>query len=116
MAKQNKKRKFIGYEWNDEQVFRIELGEFTRKEITQILRKIVYLSKVDLMKSPEYKKFTNISTDFGRIRIGDFRIFVHKISSKEWLMLRIFRKKTNDTPENEIEIALQRLINFYNNE
>ncbi len=40
MAKKNiHKRKFIAFEWDDVQVFRIELAEFTQTEITQILKK-----------------------------------------------------------------------------
>ena len=111
----NKKiyRKFIAYENVErEHVFKFELEKYQEKDITSILKKIKYFRNLEQILSPVYKNFQTGYYDIGRLRIGDFRIFVHRIDSSKWLMLHIFRKKSKKTPQKETNTARNRLIEY----
>lgn len=106
-------REFIAYENSDgEQLYRLELSKFSNSEITSIIRKVNYWKDVDTIKAPAYKNFKSGDYDFGRLRIGDFRIFVHRSSPTKWIMLHVYRKTTDSTPESETLIALKRLREY----
>lgn len=106
-------REFIAYENKDkEQIYRLELSQFENDEITTIIRKINYWKSVEIIKSPAYKNFATGYYDFGRLRIGDFRIFVHRENSKKWIMLHVFRKTSDKNPESETLKAINRLKEY----
>lgn len=113
--RKQRKRKLIAYqEDHKHQVFREELDELATDADTlrYIIGRIKDISMMHEVKSPLYERFKNVVVDFGRLRLGDFRIFVHRISPKEWLMLSIYRKTTDKTPSNETSRALFRLSNY----
>jgi phage-related protein len=110
-----RKRKLIAYQSDHEdQVFRNELAEVasTNDNISFIIHKIIEISIMEQVKAPVYKRFPQIIEDFGRLSIGDFRIFVHRIDSENWLMLSIYRKKSQKTPAIETNKALTRLYEY----
>jgi len=111
--KKNRKRKFIAYEKDKEQVFRKELIKFPILDASMIIDKIKYLSLKTTITKPRYTNFDN-NPDFGRVRIKNYRIFVHRLDSKNWLMLHVFQKKTNKTPPKNVDIAYNRLIDYLN--
>lgn len=113
LFKKNRKRKFIAYEQDKTQVFREELAKLPIIDISIILDKIRYLSLKSKITDPRYIHYDS-DPDFGRIRINEYRIFIHRLDSENWLMLHIFKKKTNKTPSKNVEIAYHRLSNYLN--
>jgi hypothetical protein len=113
--KKNRSRKFIAYEQDGKQVFREELAKLPIVDIVIILAKIKYLSLKNEITKPRYINYDS-DPDFGRIRINEYRIFIHRLDSKNWLMLHIFKKKTNKTPSKNVDISYNRLINYLNKE
>ena len=107
-------REFVYYE--DEKGNRpVELfilGLKQKKEQRQLLTKLVVMASFPQLQEPQYKRFTGYPFDFGELRPGDFRIFVHRVSEGVYLMLHAFRKKSNDTPEKEINLATKRVLNY----
>lgn len=100
--KKIRNRKLIGYQTDQFQIFMLELkkiGRKNKKDLHFIIGRIISISLKHKVVYPEYERFTEIKIDFGRLRMGDFRIFVHRIDEKNWLMLRIFRKTTKKTPK-----------------
>ena len=67
----------------------------------------------NIIQTPYYKRFRGMGYDIGELRIGDFRIFVSEVEPTIYLMLHIFRKNTNKTPENELKLAKKRLEKYY---
>ena len=89
-----------------------KIGRKNKKDLHFIIGRIISISLKHKVVYPEYEKFTEIKIDFGRLRIGDFRIFVHRIDDKNWLMIRIYRKTSKKTPKRETNIALTRLYEY----
>lgn len=112
-ANSNYLRHFLGYEYEGKLVFMEELCGIPSQHITGILSKIIELSQSDTFTANQYKKFIGYEFDLGELIIGDFRIFVTQISANSYEMLHIFRKKTNETPEKEINIAISRYKKKY---
>ncbi len=83
-----------------------------RKTRAQLLAKLVLIAGRLFLAEPHYKRFTNYPVDFGELIIGDFRIFVHRVSKNEYLMVHAFRKKSNATPRRETELAFGRVLDF----
>ena len=48
------------------------------------------------------------------LRYGQFRIMLLRVSTDDYLMLSVFKKKTDNTPENEIIKAENRIKEFLN--
>jgi len=83
-----------------------------RKLRTQLLAKLGLIAARPFLAEPHYKRFTNYPVDFGELIVGDFRIFVHRVSKNEYLMVHAFRKKSNATPRKEIDLAFGRILDF----
>lgn len=108
-------REFIAYENADgEQIYRLELQKFENNDRTTIIRKVNHWKEEKTIKYPAYDNFKTGVYDFGRLRIGDFRIFVHRESAERWIMLHVYRKTTKKTPESETLKALNRLKEYIN--
>lgn len=109
-----RKRKLIAYqESHSGQVFRRELQELvTYNELIYIINKIRDISMKEHVRYPEYDQFKDMPVDIGRLRLGDFRIFVHRLDNENWLMLSIYRKTTKKTPNIETNKALSRLKKY----
>ena len=112
--RKNRRRKFIAFEKDDKQVFREELAELPILDIAIIIAKIKYLSLKTKTTKPRYIRYDS-DPDFGRIRINEYRIFIHRLDAENWLMLHIFKKKTNKVPSKNVDIAYNRLIHYLNN-
>lgn len=113
--KKKRMRKLIAYQEDDKhQVFREELDALATDAGTlrYIIGRIKDISMMIEVKYPTYDRFSHIVVDFGRLRLGDFRIFVHRIDTKNWLMLSIYRKTTDETPAGETKKAINRLSKY----
>ena len=63
-----------------------------------------------------YKQFKGYAgIVFGEFIIGDYRILNCRLNDTTYLMLRLFKKRTNETPPSEIKIALERYTNYLYN-
>jgi len=109
--KRNRKRKFIGYKQEEKLMFKEELDKFPFIDRCRILVKIKYMSLISVIKQPTYKNFKT-NPDFGRIRISEYRIFIHRIDNEQWLMLHIFHKKSNKILDSNLRTAVMRLSNY----
>ena len=111
--RKNRKRKFIGYKEDGKLILKQELDKLPILDIGILLDKIKYLSLQERIVKPRYIQYDS-DPDFGRIRINEYRIFIHRIDSKNWLMLHIFKKKTNKVPQKNVDIVYHRLFNYLN--
>ena len=106
-------REFIFYE--DERG-RAPVEEFIeklpRKEQRQLLTKLAVMAEFPHLQEPQYKRFTGYPFDFGELRPGNFRIFVHRVREGVYLLLHAFRKKSDETPAKEINLATKRVFNY----
>jgi phage-related protein len=82
-------------------------------EANKIVVMLEALASVSVLSMPYYRQVRGFLLDFGELRIGNFRIFVHKLTETEYLLLHLFRKKSDETPSAEIDIALKRLQDYY---
>ena len=96
------------------EVFKNDFKNFDNKELTVIIGDMIYTGRQkEQLSMPFYKTLigTNITGEF---RNGQFRILVYKLNKEDFLMLSVFKKKTNETPKNEIERAEKRLNEYLN--
>jgi len=70
------------------------------------------LRELDELKMPYDKLFSGYGFNFGELRIGPYRIFVCLIAPDEYLLLHIFRKQDNETPEQEVNRALKHYFDW----
>lgn len=110
----NAERKLLPYvNSNGIKEFENEMSDFNQNEIGEIIRMIIEARVRQELSMPFFKslKGTTVSAE---LRKGQWRILLYVISNKEFLMLNVFKKKTNETPKNEIEKAERRLKEYLN--
>ena len=93
------------------QEFKNDLLQFDRNEQGELIRMIIEARLRSELSMPFFKtlKGTKLSAE---LRSGQWRIIIYVISNEEYLMLSAFKKKTNETPKNEIEKAERRLNEY----
>lgn len=98
---------------NGNRIFNKELESFTPNEVGEIIRMIIKARKSDKLSMPFFKtlKGTPITAE---LRDGHFRILMYQIKADDYLLLSIFKKKTDETPKNEIDKAERRLQEYLN--
>lgn len=91
--------------------FKNDLLQFDRNEQGELIRMIIEARLRNELSMPFFKtlKGTKLSAE---LRSGQWRIIIYIISDEEYLMLSAFKKKTNETPKNEIEKAERRLKEY----
>lgn len=63
---------------------------------------------MELFPQKYYEDYSTIYKGLGRFRIGDFRIYTFKIAANTYLILHIYKKKTQKIPENVKEKIIKR--------
>lgn len=110
----NAERNLIPYISNDGiKEFENDIRQFNQNEIGEIIRMIIEARIRKSLAMPFYKtlKGTPISCE---LRKNQWRIFIYVLNDSNFIMLSIFKKKTDKTPKNEIEKAEFRLKEFLN--
>lgn len=105
-------RKFLGYEVGTNNITLKELSELSPIEITAILSKIATFSKTEHFPTKSYEDYNTIQKGLGRFKIGSFRIYTLKIATNAFLILHIFKKKTQKIPEN-VKIKIVKRAKYY---
>ena len=93
------------------QEFKNDLLQFDRNEQGELIRMIIEARVRKELSMPFFKtlKGTKLSAE---LRSGQWRIIIYVVNNEEYLMLSAFKKKTNETPKNEIEKAERRLNEY----
>ncbi len=93
--------------------FENDLLGFNQNEIGEIIRMVIEARVRTELSMPFFKtlKATPVSAE---LRKDHWRILLYVVSDKEFIMLSVFKKKTNETPKNEIEKAERRLKEYLN--
>ncbi len=90
------------------------LDKLPKKDRAYILAKLLYYAGLPAFSDKHYKPFKNYPFDFGELRPLPYRIFVHRYSATEYVMVHGFRKKTENTPPKETAKAKSRILDFIN--
>ena len=99
---------------NGNEIFKNDFKNFDNKELTIIIGNMIYTGRQkENLSMPFYKTFTGTRIT-GEFRTGQFRILVYKLNENDFLLLSVFKKKTNETPKSEIEKAERRLKEYIN--
>ncbi|MDP1812412.1 MAG: type II toxin-antitoxin system RelE/ParE family toxin [Sediminibacterium sp.] len=111
---QNSKRKLISY-INPDGIDELQkdLSNYDRNEIGEIIRTIIDARLRDQLSMPFWKTLKGTIVT-GEFRNNQWRIMAYVISNEEYLILNVFKKKTMETPPNEIQKAERRLTEFLN--
>jgi len=98
---------------NGSRLFDEDFKHFDQNEQGEIIRMIIKARKTDKLSMPFFKtlKGTPITAE---LRDSHFRILMYQIKSDDYLLLSIFKKKTDETPKNEIDKAERRLQEYIN--
>lgn len=92
-----------------------DFQQFHFSEHSQVIRMFEDARLSEHLKMPFFKtlKGTRIT---GELRRGQWRVLLYKQSDAEYLILSIFKKKTDETPPNEIAKAEHRLKEYLAND
>lgn len=104
-------REMIPYEENGEDIFKKEFYNFTPSEIGIILRLIINARKAPNLCMPMFKPFRG-SKITGELRDKNIRILIYQIDKDKYILLNAFKKKSNETPKEQIRIAETRLSRY----
>lgn len=99
---------------NGKNEFLDDLRQFDNKEIGYIITNIIINARTRKMLSPPFFNSFVGTKITGEFKGGQYRIFVYRINTDEFLMLSVFKKKTNETPKAEFEKAGKRLTAYLN--
>lgn len=97
---------------NGRTLFEDDLKQFDPKEIGFIMQEMIITAREnEHLTSPFFKplKGTTITAELVK---SHFRIMLYRVSADDYLMLSAFKKKTNETPKNEITKAENRLAEY----
>ena len=93
--------------------FEKDLLQFDRNEIGEIIRMVIEARVRAELSMPFYKSLKNTILS-AELRKEQWRIILYVVNNEEFIMLSVFKKKTNETPKNEIEKAERRLKEYLN--
>jgi phage-related protein len=103
-------RSFIYYEAPDGSIPVYDyLDALDKKTKMKILATIEKLLEVDQLRMPFFRPFRGMGHNLSELRIGKFRIFISEVEKNTYILLHIFRKKSDETPKRETDIAIKRL-------
>lgn len=90
-----------------------DLNQYDRNEIGEIIRTFIDARLRDHLSMPFFKtlKGTRIS---GELRNNQWRVLLYVINNEEYLILNVFKKKSNETPQAELVKAERRLAEYLN--
>lgn len=88
------------------------LDQLPDRDRALILAKTEYLMRIPMFTTKLYKRFNEYPFDLGELRPLPYRIFVHRVSEEEYVMVHAFRKKSDATPRKELETARRRIEYF----
>jgi len=91
--------------------FILQLDYNTRHEIIHVID-LLYQNNV-LLSRPYVEKIANHLRVL-RVKHGSdiYRIFFFAFKGKQFILLHIFQKKTDKLPENEIALAVKRMLDY----
>jgi len=101
----------VYYETNDgESIVENEMRAFGEKDFARILRTINLLEEFGIELDGGYVE--HVEGKIWQLRVRNYRILYFAFHNKQFVLLRVFMKKTNKTPRREIEIAKSRLNEY----
>jgi len=101
----------VYYETNNgESVVENEMRAFGEKDFARILRTINLLEEFGIKLDGDYVE--HVEGKIWQLRVGRYRILYFAFHNKQFVLLRVFMKKTNKTPRQEIKIAQSRLDEY----
>lgn len=101
----------VYYETNDgEAVVENEMRAFGEKDFARILRTINLLEEFGIELDGGYVE--HVEGKIWELRVSKYRILYFTFHNKQFVLLRVFMKKTNKTPRQEIKIAKSRLNEY----
>ncbi|MBC7446975.1 MAG: type II toxin-antitoxin system RelE/ParE family toxin [Hymenobacteraceae bacterium] len=93
------------------------LAAIPAKDANRIALMLQGLVTVERLGQPYFKRFAGYPFWFGELILGAYRIFIHRLSAQPgqevYLMVHAFRKKTNETPQAELDAATRNIIRYY---
>ena len=82
----------------------------------KILAMLAALATVERLGKPYFKAFGGFTVALGELIIGAFRVFVHHLEGRpgeeRYLLVPMFRKKSNEMPQREIDAAIKNIYAF----
>ncbi len=97
---------------NGNKYFYNDLKSFTNDEIGIIIRKMIIPAReTNTLIKPLFKPLqgTIITAE---LTYNHFRIFLYRLNATDYMLVSVFKKKTNETPQSEINKAEQRIREF----
>lgn len=101
----------VYYETNNgEAVVENEMRALGEKDFARILRTVNLLEEFGIELDGGYVE--HVEGKIWQLRVGKYRVLYFTFHNKQFVLLRIFMKKTNKTPRREIEMAKSRLNEY----
>ena len=93
-------------------LFARELKHLTKIEIARIVAKLGEIAENGYTPK-NYKRFKGyaFNVEYGEFIIGDFRL-LNLFYDGKFIILRLFRKQSNETPQREKDLGWQRAIDY----
>jgi len=92
------------------------IAQLKQPEADKVVTMLEALTSVDELRLPYFKPLRGLRETLAELIIGPFRIFVHRLDGgpgqERYLLVHMFRKKSNETPVTELEKALKNVIAF----
>ena len=92
------------------------LKSIPKKDQAKILREIDLLNEFGLNLGMPHIKKMNSSDNIWELRIkhstNNYRVFYFTLKEKKFLLLNVFHKKSQKTPQNELKRAIQYKNNY----
>jgi phage-related protein len=95
---------------NGEAVVENEMRAFGEKVFARMLRTIDLLEEFGIELDGDYVE--HIEGKIWQLRVGKYRVLYFAFRNKQFVLLRVFVKKTKKTPRQEIRIAKNRLNEY----
>jgi len=95
---------------NGEAVVENEMRAFGEKVFARILRTVDLLEEFGIQLDGDYVE--HIEGKIWQLRVGKYRVLYFAFRKKQFVLLRVFVKKTKKTPRQEIKIAKNRLNEY----
>ncbi|MDD5287831.1 MAG: type II toxin-antitoxin system RelE/ParE family toxin [Dehalococcoidales bacterium] len=108
-----KDRKILYYTSSDgEQVVKNEIGKLEKRDISKVLKLISHLEMYgEYLRGDDAR---HIKGKIWELRPDRIRCLYFTYVKNTFVLLRVFMKKTQKTPENEIKIAERRMKDYLN--
>ncbi|OGN88233.1 MAG: hypothetical protein A2Z74_00280 [Chloroflexi bacterium RBG_13_46_9] len=87
-----------------------EINSYGKRNYLKILKTVELLKHYGTTLSPD--RIKHINGKIWELKIDHYRILYFPYGNRQFILLRIFLKKTSKTPTNEIKLALKRLTEY----